>query len=384
MKKADSNKRTIEILLLVIISFSPLVPNTIRVSLILLLVASNLTQAKVIGKRQMLVFVLLFGAFSVSTVNDLANVRLGSFSVLNIYFPLCFVLGFIISQKYSLREYLWRLEKVVFVMAVFSLVGVFVYTLFPTIVYRLPTYNYYHTSHKTALLFNVLLSNNQIVQRNAGIAWEPGAFQFLLNLGLYSHIKLNEKSSTVRFLVYALALISTKSTAGLPVFLIITYELAKESRLFRIFAILTVVAFFDFIREEFLYHYYFKLFGSQAFLSRLTPMANAFETGLKNLLGLGNTKYDLVYREFGLGAFDSFGQIIVRYGLPLLAVIAYLLFKILQNDRTLFVIITVTFLSQTVWHLPVITPFYFMIFPKSDKGGLRENTMDHKHSLARS
>ena len=102
-----------------------------------------------------------------------------------------------------------------------------------------------------------------------------GSFSVLTKPGLYSHIKLNEKSSTVRFLVYALALISTKSTAGLPVFLIITYELAKESRLFRIFAILTVVASFDFIREEFLYHYHFKLSGSQAFLARLTPMANA-------------------------------------------------------------------------------------------------------------
>lgn len=384
---SDSKKKVVEIIILIIVSFSPLLSNLYKVALILMISALNIKNLKYTERKKDMMWFILFSLFAINIVNDLKNVSgIGQLSVLNIFFPLCFFLGFLISKKYEMEEYLYYLEKVVFVTAVCSLVGVCLYTFMPAMVYRLPSYYYYHTSHKTALLFNILMSDGGIVSRNAGIAWEPGAFQFLLNLGIYAHIKSAEKANILKIAIYGLAIIFTKSTAGIIIFIAITFNILRKDKIARWFIIILIIAFSDAVRQELAYQYNFKLFGSSAFADRLEPMINAYSIGKSRLWGLGNTGYDQYYRSLDIGAWDSFGQIFIRYGYGMYILISYFLLKLIKTHKILFLILFVTFLSQGIWFFAVVTPFYFMGLNRDkrefEERRQYEGTVDNKSAIA--
>lgn len=353
--------RYIEVALLIMISFSPLLPQPLKATLVLSLFLLNLRYIKRLRLDPTVVLVMFMLVFAVSAVYDLRNIdSLDQMNMLNLYFPLCFLLGFLISQKYGIVEYLDYIEKLVFITAVFSLVGVFVYTFVPSLVQRLPVYHYYNTRHRTAFLFNVLTTSVGVVKRNAGIAWEPGAYQVLLNLGLYAYTRDGGRTSIIRVIIYSLAIIFTKSTAGLLIFMLILFRVFRSDKWARLLIVVSVVVFGGFIQEALIYQKTYKLFGSAAFAVRLEPMLEAFSFGNRYVFGIGNSGYDLHYRDITQAPWESIGQIFIRYGYPLLCLVLYRLLSILRNDRLLFAILAMTFMSQNIWFFPLITPFYFM------------------------
>jgi len=380
-----THSRHIEAVILILISFSPLVPNPIRATLVLLLVGLNARYVNRIRLNQTAVLITFMLVFAMSSICDWGNVAcVGQMSILNLYFPLCFLLGFVVSQKYAIDEYLNCIERPIFVAAVLSLIGVLVYTFLPGLVYRLPVYHYYHTSHRTALIFNVLLVDGDIVRRNAGIAWEPGAFQMLLNLGLYSYVRCNGRRRALTIILYSLAIILTKSTAGLLVFVLLAFDIFKNDRRARLLVVVSVAVFGGFIREASIYHYTYKLFGSAAFATRFDPLLEALSVGRRYILGMGNSGYDLYYKDIIIAPWDSFGQICVRYGYIMLFLVLCRLLSILKNDRLLFAILAVTFAGQNVWFFPLITPLYFMeikgIGAKAARGESHESLVVREHS----
>lgn len=365
--------KIIEIVTLILISFSPLISNPIKAALTLLLVIMNLRVLRTVDAKKFFILFVLMTVFLLSTIYDLRNVStITQLNILNLYFPLCFLLGYIISEKYSILEFIKFIEKVVFIITIFSIVGVIIYSFFPDVIRYLPTYHYYHTNHKTAYLFNVLLSNGSIIKRNAGIAWEPGAFQFLLNLGVYSYLKLNKEVKVWKIIVYGIAVISTKSTAGLGIYLFITFKVLIEHKNARWIILAIIMIYFNSIKEEIIYQLDYKLYGSFAFENRMHVTINAFKTGFLNPFGLGNSGYDAYLTHLKIGAWDSFGQIFVRYGYPLLIIIISLMTKLFMKDRMLFIIVFISFLSQGVWYFPLITPFYFMW--KNDSTHINDNS----------
>ena len=273
---------------------------------------------------------------------------------------MCILLGYIISEKYTLSRFYYFLDRIIFVFAAFSLIGVFIYTFIPNIVTYLPSYNYYHTTHRTAYIFNVLTNGpNGILKRNAGIAWEPGAFQFIANLGLYAYLKTNKKISLFKIGIYSLVVITTKSTAGILIFLAITFKLFIEDKKARVLILSSVLIFGGLILEELKYQFRYKLFGSFAFEIRLQPLLNAFNEGKNHFFGMGNSGFDIYYRNVTTPPWDSFGQIFIRYGYPLFIFINFRLLRLIKNQKVLFIIILITLSSQNIWFFPLLTPFYF-------------------------
>ena len=366
-------KKMLEVLLIVIISFSPLVSKYLKALILVSLIIFNIGSIRWLSRRKLETLAVILFIFAISFAYDSQNISTtGSMSILNIYFPLCFIVGFVISQKYGRDELLYYLEKIIFVTAIFSLLGVLMYTFAPSLVSRLPSYNYYHTTHKTGILFNILLSDGSPIPRNVGIAWEPGIYQLLLNIGAYAYIKLNKNLSIPKIIIYAVAIVTTKSTAGLIIFIFITFNSIRKSEKLRWIVLILVFLFFDVLRKELLYQYEFKLVGSYSFESRLEPMMNAFKLGLTNPLGLGNSGYDLLYETLDVGTFDSYGQILVRYGYAMLIAIIYLLIRVLKSDLTLFIILAITFFSQGIWFEPIITTIYFMGIRDMNPGRVRD------------
>ena len=62
--------------------------------------------------------------------------------------------------------------------------------------------------------FNYIYAQGFLMVRNSGIAWEPGVFQILMNLGLSISVACKERLDYKRIIVYSLAVILTRSTTG--------------------------------------------------------------------------------------------------------------------------------------------------------------------------
>ena len=365
--KIKVKPQILEVFLLILISFSPLISNAMKAGLALLIILINIKIfTNKINAKKLLLLIFLMSLFILSALYDLRNISsISQYSILNLYFPLCFLLGYIISEKYSFSEFLTLIDKIVFIAAIFSLIGVVIYTFLPNLINYLPSYQYYHTSNKTAYIFNVILDyGGNVVKRNAGIAWEPGAFQFLVSIGLYSYLKTTKKINLFKIAIYAIVVITTRSTAGIIIFILLTWKLFLTDKKARILIIISLLAFSGLIAEELMYQYRYKLFGSYAFQSRLDPLLNSFNEGRNHLFGMGNSGYNAQLNSLNIGAWDSFGQIFIRYGYPMFIIITAVLIKIFSQNKMLFTIIFVTFLSQGIWFFSIVTPFYFISYKK--------------------
>lgn len=75
------------------------------------------------------------------------------------------------------------------------------------------------------------LINNYTIPRNCGFAWEPGSFAIYICLAIFINlfISKNDKNRRLRFWVLTLALISTQSTTGYIIYmLIMTFNIINK------------------------------------------------------------------------------------------------------------------------------------------------------------
>jgi len=367
----------VEIFLIVLISLSPLVPELLKGLLVGLLVWANMRNKRKLSHKRFLYLAVFVFLFLVGAAWDLRNISsLSEISLLGVFFPLTFMLGYLISGKYTLDSYLVHIEKIAFVTALLSLIGVVVYTFFPSLIEHMILYRYHHTVHRTALIFNVLISEAGVaVPRNSGIAWEPGAFQILLNLGLYACLKLHSSTKLYKVGVYSLAIWFTMSTAGLIIYAFVMMRLWRRGVQILLLGVLFGIAFRSTIFEMIDFQMRYKLWGTTAFEFRLQTFIDAFRIGWDQILGYGNAGLRLRYAVERQAPWDSYGQIFLRYGYPLLTLIVFRILRIAKASLPLFVIIAVSFSAQGVWFLPMITPFYFWHI--SSKGMTNENSLVH-------
>jgi|LSQX01.2.fsa_nt_gb hypothetical protein len=363
----ESRVKSLMVFLLIFLGFTPLVPMAHKAFGVLVLLVFSLLFIKRVHKGKLFFLLAMLSLFIAGAFLDIVRISgVSGFSILNFYFPLCFILGYIISERITTDEYLVLTHKTIIIFAALSLIGVALYTFFPALVYRLPTYVNRHTVHHTAFIFNVLTIGNQIVPRNAGIAWEPGAFQFLLNIGLYAYMKYAHRYNIWIILLYVTAIVTTRSTAGLIILgvnLIPLFLYKQKDRKLQWILVVSVLLSLGSILDTVSYHMLYKLnLEVVGFNVRYSPVLNIIETTRHQIFGIGNSLYDAMYKEYNLGSFDSYTQIFVRYGYLMLIAVVSRILKLTKSHFPLFVIIILTFTSQSLWFFPFVTPFYFMEF----------------------
>ncbi len=99
--------------------------------------------------------------------------------------------------------------------------------------------------------YSTTLINNFTIARNCGYAWEPGAFAVYLCLAIFINLFINNKgkSSKLRFWVLFLSLLSTQSTTGyfILMVIIIFYFINKDvKKILLVFPIILAVMIFVF------------------------------------------------------------------------------------------------------------------------------------------
>lgn len=361
MKITKETKNYFMVFLLVFVSVSPLISNITRVIIISGLVLINIRYLLRIKINKKFIYLLLISfLFIVVAALDILNINEQNYSVLNIYFPACFILGYMLSKRFTLDEYLMYIDRIAIISAAFSIFGMIIIIYFPTILSYLPNYNYGGFTHKTAFVFNVLYADGFLVTRNSGFAREPGIYQMLLNFGMLATINKKNKWQLLKIIVYGVAIFLTKSTAGLIIYSFMLIKILKDVPKAKYLLLISVLLFSKDIYEAIIYQATYKLLGSNSFQSRGVPMFNAYNYGKNHIFGIGNTGYDAVYKLYNLGSWDSFSQVFLRYGYLMFGSIIYVLIQLMKRNFTLFIIILVTSLSQNIWYLVLITPIYFM------------------------
>lgn len=364
-----------EIFLLVLISVAPYLSVTIKIVLQILLVFVNISRIKRVSKS----FYIAFAAMLIPSIIDIFNVSTRNpYSGNNLLYPLSFLVGALLGSKYEVDDFLAKLEKVFYFLGILSLIGMSIYYIAPSLISRFPTYTFYSLTHRTLYFFNYIYAQGFLMVRNSGIAWEPGVFQVLMNLGLAISVMNKEKLDYKRVVVYSAAVIFTKSTTGL---LVLILNLALLIRKRKVFIILLLAAvgvfsseFYSLISDQLAN----KLVGSVAFSNRYNPTINALKCGILHPFGIGSTGYNAIYEQLGLGSFDSYTQILMRYGYGLIVFVVYTLVKISKKHWCVGVILAVSMISESLWSCVLFTTIYFIYLSNG-----RGNKKAHYHMTAR-
>lgn len=271
-----------------------------------------------------------------------------------------FYLAALVSINVKYISYLRILDNIIFIIAFTSIV-IYIFIYFnPGIVWKLPDYTYYHTNHKTLFIYNVLTVENNIVFRNTGIAHEPGAFQFLLLIGLYCHIFTQKNNiSIIRVATYGLSIFLTYSTAGFffafASFIYIFLKLIKKRKLLApIIIVIVSIMSLPHIKQQYNYHLENKLIESTSFEYRFTPLKNTIQLIKDYPFGLGNTLYDKYLESKNIGGFESISMIVNRYGVLSLLFILALYFTVFIKQPILGLSLFSMLISQSLWYVPLV------------------------------
>lgn len=350
----------------IFISVTPFLPSTLKLVAYLILTVIALNQDTLTATRRPRLgpLALTVAGLSFGYVMDLtASVgSVGHTIGTNSLFTAGLVAGWAIARTIPIERMVVLLGFWATLFAGLSLVGVALYSFSPGIISSLPSYTYGST-HRTIGIANFLMEDGVVVHRNTGIASEPGLFQLVLNLGAVTYLRgtpeLLSRRWLVGLLIIGLAIFETRSTAGLLIFSLILIFAAMRSPKILAFVALIVMIFGNSIRIEFEYQAAHKLGGVPSSEARSLPAQAILEHVGSSPLGVGTAAYNLKYEDAGWGSYDSYTQVLIRFGIPLALILGVLLMRNLLTHPLLTLTILMTFLSQPVWATPLVAYFYF-------------------------
>lgn len=139
------------------------------------------------------------------------------------------ILAWILVHDISREKILLIYRNTMLVIAVISLVGYVVFNLlgFYTLLPTMSKLNESSTVYYTAIIYNIL---NIAQYRNCGIFWEPSIFAAYLSLALIVHLFFIEKSKIRDTFILAIAILTTNSTGGYILLILITLIKLLEKR----------------------------------------------------------------------------------------------------------------------------------------------------------
>jgi len=252
-------------------------------------------------------------------------------------------------------------EQVVFVFSCAALIGFVMVLLEPQLLNYFFTYKYYEFTSKSLIFLNVITSELGFLKRNAGFASEPGLYQYVINLALWWRLRKYRKIDLYSS-VFIMSIITTNSTVGLLCMILILFFSSLGRNKFFILALFLLLT--PLYLDSLYYHLEYKLIGSDSFNGRSAPFFNAFSYSFEKPLGIGSIEYMALYKDLEIGGWDSFSQLVLRYGYQGLFFVCFFLAMIFRREKILACIIFLSFTAQSIWFYPIVSCFYFWALDK--------------------
>ena len=219
--------------------------------------------------------------------------------------------------------------------------------------------------------------------RNCGYAWEPGAFSCFICFAIYANILRTNFSLKFNIVLFTLivALLTTQSTTGLIIFVMICLLWAIYNRKYLYFLFLIpIVAYvwgMSFVGDKFIGEVSNITTYAKEDVGRLSSFLIYWEDFRQHPIfgGLGDTTSYLFQQGFAKHLYSGFGQMLSYYGLVFTFIFIYCTKKSsLKNDvqynintgLILLVVVLGTLVSYNFWDQPVIMCFWLAGIMKSD------------------
>lgn len=269
------------------------------------------------------------------------------------------LIGFLISFVISKKDFLDANERLSILSIVIGL-PVFLYIIAdPSNIEYVPSYSFKGQIRGYSLGFvNFLIHEYGLSGRFTGFAREPGVLQMLYLLALWNRLqRLGNKLDFLSILIIT-AIFFSKSTAGIAaMFMLLALSVDRKNAIIYLLLIGAISLYF---RQEFLNIYEYKLFGSYSFSVRYDRYSYFLSNDIFRLLtGHGNAGYDIFFGSQQLGGWDTVLMVTQRYGiLGVLLIYGLLVYKNYRSPG-IWIVIGLSFFSQSVWFYPIVSFFYF-------------------------
>lgn len=237
-------------------------------------------------------------------------------------------------------------------LSLISLIASTLLLLSPGLISNFPSYVYGGFSSKTIFLVNFLTTESGFLSRNTGFSSEPGLFQFYVAIALVFELQSQARWWIIG--LFVVTIMSTESTLGvilLIVMLVLRMNRLRSSIPMILLALVMGCALF----QQILWHSSNKLLGSVTFVDRFAPLVNIIDNFRSNFWGLGSRSYGiLVHRGMRIGSWDSYSQMFIRYGYPLLMMYLLVIREVLLRNLMIGLAVVLTLASQSLWFNPFV------------------------------
>lgn len=354
-----------------ILSFSPIIKqNQIYfISTIFILLYINQMNFK-IEKTKILKYLGLIILMFLTTIFTETFLNKNQASLASIIYLLNFFIGYFISSVLTWKLFYKCYIKIMLYLSLFSIVIFFIIIFFPSVIkYGYPLMLDYGNSEltkKSILIYNfIIIKPDQILGRNTGIAWEPGAFQFLVNLALGLSIKYEKKIFSISKAIFILTVLTTKSTTGIITLGFLLIYICKDilkKKITRVFpmGILTIFAIIQGIKNNFFKYHIFEKLDSSNKSGGFSVREEAFSQGFNSvvnspILGVGSR----LYLEKS-HAYDSYSILLGMYGIIFFTYYFSILIWNYRKNILILIVILMGFTNEVIWQRILLTYLFFI------------------------
>jgi hypothetical protein len=356
-------KQYIEIFLYTIITVGPFSP---QIKMVLYFVCLLMSIRNISNLRKMSGFnFLLLCSMIVPMILDIRNIEsstpysLAAFSYLA---PFVFCLAF--TGGFEKKEFIKKLEQVIFIICIISLIGFLVLLLKPDIINRFPTVDFYGRRVNTILVYGAIRDYTKInfLHRNCGLAFEPGAFQLLPNLGIAILIGDKEGKKDIKYWIkiftYAITVLTTYSTTGFVILAILLLVSTFSNKKQFIIMVLVVILLSSALFSS--YQYQLIKMQSGNFIDRFEESLYVIQNYGKYVFGIGSTGYDKIYSyNRMIGSWDTYTNLYLRFGLLFVILFGVLCVKLNKISFPICITIVLSLLTESIIGPVVVMLLYF-------------------------
>ena len=219
--------------------------------------------------------------------------------------------------------------------------------------------------------------------RNAGFAWEPGAFACMICLGIFCNILRTNFAPQNRSLwVFFVSLLSTQSTTGFSIVLLLVVAwliINKKYRyLFLVIPVVIILFNLPFVKNKLISEMeiasYKDVSDSSGAQGRFFSLQLDFEEFLRHpIIGLGGYSGGtwLAQNGYEIATISGIGHMLVTFGVIMTVLFLYLLIKTCQviqdvmrsNHAWLLLIVVLGMMfSYDLWKQPIFISFWLFCF----------------------
>lgn len=358
----------------------------------LLLTIIFIVKKQIIFNRRYLCSLVVFTVYAVATF--IANKLINPLWLSQWYIWL--TIAYVICQCYGKRLFVIY-ETIIYHLCIVALVFWGIYIIFPSLITSIVSILQFNNSYtddvqsKNMIVYTLMeesraLNNFVKIPRNAGFAWEPGAFASFICLAIYCNIiRTNFKLNDKKIVVFILALISTQSTTGFIILIaMIAFWLIFSKRTYYAAILLPVILFMfqlPFVHNKIMDEYnnvsYVDIsqFSKSTALGRMASLQLDWnEFLLHPILGLGGyTDGTWLVRQGydNIATISGIGKMLSMYGIIMTFLFVFLLIKSsiriadLSNSSMKYLllvpIIGIMF-SYNLWLQPIYISFWLYFY----------------------